>query len=249
MDLHEYKKMDVLEQHHWWFKAKRKFLEITLKTFLQGAKGTVLDIGCGTGAVMEFLLRQGYHVEGVDFNETALAYCARKGLVVQQGTIDHLPFYDNTFNIVFALDVLEHVARRDLALREVKRVLKPGGLFIVTVPAHQFLFSYHDRALHHVKRYSWYDFKQELSASFTIQHMSWIHSAILLPTILKRLVIERLSHKVDQLESDVKPSSQFIGVVMDAWYFLETGIFQICLKLPWGLSIISVAKKNDIGIL
>jgi len=244
MDLSEYKKMDNLEHDHWWFKAKRKFLEVILKNFSLPEKGSVLDVGCGTGAIMEFLLRQGYHVEGIDISAAALTHCARKGLIVKQGTIDQLPFSDNTFNIVFALDVLEHLPRRDLALREVKRVLKPGGLFIATVPAHQFLFSYHDRAVHHIKRYSWYDFKQELIASFTIQHMSWIHSAILLPAILKRLIIERLSRKVGQLESDVKPSSQFIGVVMDAWYFVELGFFKIFLKLPWGLSIIAVAKKD-----
>lgn len=244
MDLLEYQKMDLLEQDHWWFKAKRKFLEVLLKTYSPQEKGSVLDVGCGTGAVMEFLLRQGYQVEGIDINAAALTYCARKGLAVKQGTIDQLPFPDNSFTMVFALDVLEHLSRRDLALGEVKRVLKPGGLFLATVPAHQFLFSYHDRAAHHVKRYSWNDLKQELTTAFTIQHMSWIHSAILLPAILKRLVIERFIDKTAKLESDVRASHRFISMVMDAWYFVELGLFKIFLKLPWGLSIIVIAKKD-----
>ena len=244
MEEQEYKKMDALETEHWWFKAKRQFLAIVLDSQPPtGRPLKVLDVGCGTGAVMNFLRARGYDTHGVDMSETALAYCRQKGLQVARSTADHIDFPDATFDIVFALDVLEHIDNAAEAVIEIKRILRPGGLLIATVPAHQFLFSYHDVALHHKRRYNKKTLRALLSPHLTIERLSWIHAAILLPAIALRAVKKLVPGK--NTLSDVGESSPLVNRVMGMWYVAERAVFKMCGHLPWGLSLLVVGRKKN----
>ena len=243
MEVAEYSKMDEVEKNHWWFVAKRRYLAAMLARFTPSAtRPTILDIGCGTGAIMEFVASLGYKVEGIDLTEEALRHCREKNLSVKLGRAEQIPYPDNSFDIIIASDVLEHVLDDAAAVREVGRVLRPGGRFIATVPAHQALFSYHDKALHHVRRYGKKQFARTLGAHLTLEYISWIHAAILLPAAFLRLVARSRNASG---ESDVKPTPAFINKGMKLVYALEFAWFKLFKTLPFGLSLMAVARKED----
>lgn len=239
MEVSEYTKMDAVEKSHWWFIAKRNYIANVLERYAVTGM-SVLDIGCGTGAIMDFVRSKGYTVEGVDMSEDALQYCRKKNLTVHHGVAEKLPLENNSFDVVIASDVLEHIADDAAAVREVARVLKPGGIFISTVPAHQSLFSYHDHALHHVRRYSKDGLRKVLITSFNIEFISWIHSIILVPAACMRVMHRFFKHNG---ESDVQQTSRVINMVMRALYTVELGCFKMFHKLPFGLSLFAVVRK------
>src|SRR3989344_280903 len=237
MELQEYKKMDAIENEHWWFVAKRNMIGIILNKYAKEKNLKILDLGCGTGAVMKFLDSKDYKVCGVDTNDAALDYCSEKRLEVKKGEAENINFDDNAFDIVLALDLLEHLDSPEKSIREINRILKKDGLLIATVPAHQFLWSYHDVSLHHKKRYDKENFKNLFQDNFKIETISWIHSSILLPAILIRLMNKMIGGKET---SDVAKSGKTTNFIMGIVYFFELNIFKFFNYLPWGLSLLVV---------
>lgn len=240
MESQEYKKMDAIENDHWWFVAKRRFLDIALEKYAKNKNSKILDLGCGTGAVIKFFKGKGYDICGVDANIDALNYCLEKKLNVKKGTAENISFENNRFDVVFALDLLEHLDHPEIAVKEINRILKKDGILIATVPAHQSLWSYHDVHLHHKKRYGKKDFKELLQKDFKVENISWIHSFILLPAILIRLKNRRTG---DKKTSDVKASGKIANLIMGIAYFFELAIFRLFNRLPWGLSLLAIARK------
>ncbi len=145
--------MYELEDHHWWFRGKRLLIAETIRRLRKNDCQIILDAGCGTGVMSNELAKLG-KVIGVDTSEEALKFYKSRGLNGMLSDIKELPFPDKCFDFVIASDVLEHVSDDFAALNELKRVLKDDGYIIVTVPAHQFLYSAHDKALNHYRRYS-----------------------------------------------------------------------------------------------
>jgi ubiquinone/menaquinone biosynthesis C-methylase UbiE len=240
MEIKEYELMDKIEHDHFWFVAKRKFISIVLDKYLpQG--GRMLDVGCGTGAVMEFLKSRG-EIEGVDMSEEALKYCRAKGLNVRQGLADKIDYPDETFDVVLALDVLEHLENDEAAINEIHRILKTGGIFIATVPAHKFLWSYHDEYLHHKRRYAKKEFEDLLGKQFKVSLVSWIHTCIFLPTLIMRGVKRFFGKNTGG--SDVKEINRFVNGVGKLCYAPELACFKFFGSLPFGVSLIGVAVKN-----
>lgn len=241
METVEYQKMDVLESRHWWFVAKRRYLDIVMKKFAKPG-ASVLDVGCGTGAVMQFFTEKGYRVEGIDMSDVALAYCREKGLSVKYSLAGSIDYPDATFDVVTASDVLEHLDDDGAAVREIWRVLKPGGMFIATVPAHQALWSYHDVSLHHKRRYGYRQFHDLVASEFDVLAFSWIHMAILLPAVVVRYTTRLFGGNGDT--SDVKESSRLVNSCMGAVYAIELSLFALIRVLPFGLSLLVVGKKK-----
>ncbi len=243
MEIAEYKQMDQIESDHPWFVAKRKFLSVVLDKYrLSLGRLKVLDVGCGTGAVMQFLAKKNFEVYGIDPSGEALKYCTLKGLSVKKSSAEKIDFSEDSFDVVFALDVLEHLENPELAVEEIDRVLKKGGIFIMTVPAHQWLWSYHDEFLHHKKRYNRKDIINLLDKKFEIVKISWIHGFILLPAMILRFFKQFQKNK--DSSSDVKPVSYLLRSVMSGAYFLEVNLFKVFNSLPFGLSLLAVAKKR-----
>lgn len=235
--------MDHIESDHPWFVAKRKFLSLILDKYSLSVNGLkVLDVGCGTGAVMQFLIKKKFEAYGIDPSEEALKYCALKGLSVKKSSAEKIDFPENSFDIVLALDVLEHLDNPELAVEEIRRVLTKNGVFIMTVPAHQWLWSYHDDSLHHKKRYNKQDVINLLDKEFEIVKISWIHGFILLPAMIVRF-FKRFQKNRDN-GSDVKPVSYITKSIMSGVYFLEINLFKFFGRLPFGLSLLAVAKKK-----
>ncbi len=155
MQAEEYEEMFRLEDTYWWFVGRRKLVRTMLDKYLvHPTDAKVLDFGCGTGANYELLSRYG-DVISQDYFQVPLGFCQRRGIRrLVRATAERLPFKDDVFALTAATDVLEHVDKDALAIAEAARVTKPGGHVMLTVPAYMFLWSEHDEALGHRRRYT-----------------------------------------------------------------------------------------------
>ena len=148
--------MAEFENDYWWHRGK-VYLVTTLveKFFPERSDLNILEVGCGTGGVTKFLDKYG-QVTGIDSSAEAVSYCETHGIRnVFQADINELDLnsYKGKFDLILALDVLEHIQDDVETMRRIKSLLKPRGLFFVNVPAYKFLWSEHDEALHHKRRY------------------------------------------------------------------------------------------------
>lgn len=165
MEAAEYQRMHELEERHWWFRAKRRLVYSLLDRWTGAADRRVLDLGCGTGMTLRELPER-YRGIGIDPSAEALALCRERGLrALARASATELPLAEGSTDVVLALDILEHIEDDALALREIARVLRPGGLAILTVPAFPFLWSSHDESLHHKRRYTRRALERRLAAS------------------------------------------------------------------------------------
>ncbi|RYG60066.1 class I SAM-dependent methyltransferase, partial [bacterium] len=205
MNPEEYERMHALETDYWWFVGRRRIVQSLLGHTvprLPSPELRLVDIGCGTGANLP-MLRESVgakgSVVGVDFSPLALRFARQQlhdlsDLGLSQGDAMQLPLRDGCADCVTMLDVLEHIPDDGQALNEVARVLKPGGALILTVPAYGHLWSAHDEALHHFRRYEKYQLKARLrEAGLRVDKLSFAMS--LLPPaayLWRHLVLPRL---------------------------------------------------------
>jgi SAM-dependent methyltransferase len=154
MELAEYHRMHALEERHWWFRAKRRMVYSLLERWGSAGRMRVLDVGCGTGITLRELPAPHAGL-GLDPCAEALALCRERGLAaLVRGSATEIPLADGSMDVVLALDIVEHIDDDVRALREIARVLRSGGAAILTVPAFPLLWSAHDEALHHRRRYT-----------------------------------------------------------------------------------------------
>lgn len=149
-----YAQLYALEDSHWWFRGRRAVIWALLGGVELPAGAKLLDAGCGTG---RNLIEYGALAEGagVDPSSHAVAFCHQRGLrSVTQAGLEALPYEDESFSLILALDVIEHIEQDELALRELRRVVRPDGRLLITVPAYQWLWSHHDETHHHHRRYT-----------------------------------------------------------------------------------------------
>ena len=154
MNLSEYEYLMQREKAYFWNVGRREILRAALLRNLDKKKDLdIIDIGCGTGGNM-LLLNDFGKVSGLDFSEEALKFASKNNFEsLTLGDATKLLFENESFDLATALDVLEHIPNDILAIQEAFRVLKSGGLFLITVPSYPWLWSQHDKVLHLVRRY------------------------------------------------------------------------------------------------
>ena len=212
----------------------------------EGNLPKVLDVGCGTGATL-VALDEVADVTGIELDAGAVAFCKERGLEqVVEGSAESLPFADGSFDMVFALDVIEHLDDDEVGLREFSRVLKPGGKLVVTVPAYQFLWSQHDEALHHRRRYTRSQLLRVLkSTGFHIQRASY-YNTLLFPLVAAVRLMQRVLPTDGPAKSDVSLPPRWLNGLL--YNVLASERFALRgLRLPFGVSLIAVATKVDRG--
>ena len=155
MDPAAYEQFATLEETHFWFRGRRDiFFEILDQRFAARPAMDVLEVGCGAGGLLRRLTRYG-NVQGLELSvELAELARERSGLPVACANAYALPYDDDSQDLVCLFDAIEHIPDEGQALREIHRVLRPGGHVFFSVPAYQFLFSNNDRVAHHFRRYT-----------------------------------------------------------------------------------------------
>ena len=232
-----------VEATHWWFVARRKLLADLIVRYRVPADAGVLDIGTGTGTNLRLLRELGFaNRRGIDTSEEAIRWCAEKGLgKVQQGDISALPFGDGQFGLVLATDVIEHVDDDLRAMAEVRRVLAPGGVAIVTVPAFQSLWGLQDEVARHKRRYRLKSLRQLLQDSgLACVESFYFNYLLLVPIWVARQLIRRAGLK---LHSENQLNTPLLNRLL-TWIFLADVATAGVIHPPAGVSIAAVARHG-----
>ena len=245
MNPEEYRRMADLEGVQWWYVGMRRIARALLTPLLPGAgEGSrrILDAGCGTGWNLQDLGSFG-ETHGVDLSPLAAITTRRRGGRVIQGNLLGLPYQNASFDVVTSFDVLYHAWIRDdvQAVRELARVLKPGGLILVKVPALKILWGAHDEAVHSRHRYT----RAELETLLECANLKLIRStyanSLLFPVLLSRRFLDRL---LDRHGSDVALLPPLLERVFGGLLAIESKLVG-WFNLPIGASAFAVARKPD----
>lgn len=245
MARHTYAIMYAVEGAHWWFAGRRRILESFVERIvdslaLKERRARILDVGCGTGANLEMLARFG-DAEGVDVSVDALAFCRARGLrQVRQGEAEHLPYDDESFDLVTALDVVEHLDDDAAGLREMRRVLRPNGRALLFVPAFMWLWGVQDDVSHHRRRYTLPQLKATVRASgFEIERATYANLTFFAPILVGRLLM-RASGVRPESENNVNVSA--LNGVLGRVFGAER-LWLRRLNFPFGVSAVCVARR------
>ena len=161
----EIEKMANMENSYWWHLGKKYLVKSLIEHHFDKSRSlNILEIGCGTGGLTQSLTQFG-DVTGFDISSDAVEFCKNKGLkniYVQDISKLDTAGYTKKYNLILALDVLEHLQEDVLAMQKVREMLDDRGLFFINVPAHKFLWSEHDEALHHKRRYTTFEITNKL---------------------------------------------------------------------------------------
>ncbi len=253
MQTEDYEYLYELEENFWWFVGMREITGALLDPFLPPRDRVILDAGCGTGGNLEWLARYSGsgRVAGIDLISTALKFCRERGArsLVQASATD-LPFAGESFDLVTSFDVLVQIPGEgadERAMREMFRVLKPGGVAFVRGAAFEWMKSGHDRALGTQRRYRLGELREKLKrAGFEILRESYANSLLFPAVAIRRLLLKRLG-LADQ-GSDVKPLPQNLQwlnrALTNALLWEARRLSDPRSKLPAGLSAICVARKT-----
>jgi SAM-dependent methyltransferase len=184
MQTEEIEKLASLEEDHWWYQERRAVLNRLLKQL--GNPGRALDIGAACGGNTRVLTQNGWRATALDYSTAGPEICRRRGVTAVRGDATRLPFSPGSLDLVVAYDVLEHIDEDAVVVQEVHRVLRPGGYFLVAVPADPALWSAHDDAVDHRRRYTPATLNQVISTNqFEISRM-WNWNVLLKPALKAR---------------------------------------------------------------
>ena len=247
----ELAKMFQLEDTYWWFVARRAIVRDLLARHCSpgdraGAK-RVLDVGCGTGASLKTLEEFG-EVVGLDRSAEALRFCRQRGPYrLARALGEALPVADESVETVTALDLLEHIEDDGAAVREFARVLTPGGILLVTVPACPFLWSEHDEALEHVRRYRAARLRRLLQeAGLEVLRLSPLIAALLLPIAALRLLQRACRRRGAEASTAFIEPPGFLNTAL-IWLLRLEGKWLLRFNFPVGVSLVAVAGKPARG--
>ena len=230
-----------VEDWHWWYRIRREILDDAVaKLRLDPAHARLLDIGCGTGGSSLVLSKHG-SVTGLDRAHQSFALAPDRPYAHRVvGTAECLPFADASFDVVAALDVLEHLDDDVAGAREVLRVLKPGGSAVVFVPALNILWGENDDFSHHRRRYTKRTLAHALEAAgFELGPVGYFNLTLFLPTLLSRLV-QRVLPSAGKLEYAAGPS--MTNEILTRIFRLEVPWLRRS-PLPIGASALCVARR------
>ncbi len=246
MNLEEYHKMHALETQYWWFQGRRRVILDTIQKHcapVEGNRPVILDIGCGTGMMLEDLQKMGA-ATGLDFSMVALEYCKNRGINnLGRADVRHIPVKDNSVDIITALDLIEHIEDDHGLMDEFHRVLKPGGVAIMSVPAHKKLWSGHDVALHHFRRYEKAEFRQLVEgAGLKPRKYSYGMATAYVPAVLIRNYKKMRGQSGANQSTDEFPIPAWLNGLLRKSVEVESAWLKRW-DLPIGLSLLCVAQK------
>lgn len=250
MEKDEYRVMYDIEQSYWWFVGKQFLMKTVLNSLpARASRGdSILDIGCGTGIVMKLLAGFGTAF-GMELSQEAIQFLKQRGLklIVRSDAGRSIPFKANTFSTVSCLDVLEHLDDDSVVLDEMVRVCKPGGHIIITVPACKALWSVHDEALHHKRRYSRKDLLAKAGKfNCAVLKSSYYNATLMIPILAVRKLRSVVPGKREVRSDFFMPLPRWLNILLAAVFVAEIRCLRF-LDLPFGVSLLLVIQKPKAG--
>jgi SAM-dependent methyltransferase len=248
MDERLMKEMLEVDERHWWYRGRRRIIGAELDRLPLAPAAQVLDAGCGSGRTLQELERYGT-VRGIELNEDAAAVARDRGHgEVLIGRLEELPWDPATFDLITCLDVIEHTPDDRVTLRELRRVCKPGGWLLVTVPAYQALWSAHDEANHHFRRYSRRTlYAAAVEAGWRVERITSFNSLLLPPAAAVR-VAQRRRHANGSDSSDLTLGPAWLNRALEAPLRIEARWLARGRTLGAGLSLMAVLENPADGL-
>lgn len=225
---------------HWWHRGRRRIVKAELDGLSIPPGSRLLDAGCGSGHVVELLSSYGDAI-GVDPDERSVELTQARGHEASVAGLPCLPFESGAFAVCTCLDVIEHLYDDDLALAELERVTEPGGVLLVTVPAYQGLWSSHDVANEHLRRYDARRLRRvAVAAGWRVERITYFNALLLPPAAAVRLA-ERSRHHPRR--SDLQLTPALLNGLLEMPLRLEAAWLRSGYRLPVGLSLLAVLRR------
>lgn len=242
MQLDEYRKLAEVEDRMWYFRALNRRIAHWLVRELPPGPAKVLDAGCGTGGLIKHLraAQVDWRLTGLDFSPRACELARlRTNVEIVEGSITALPFADASFDAVVSADVVCQVEDGAQALREFARVLRPGGVMLVNVPAGMWLWSYHDDTCETKHRYTRSELAILAGAAGLQVRFSSYANCLSLPLFVARRKLFRPANPT----SDVRLYPAPVEAIFGGMTRLEFAWMKLGWRLPLGSSVFLVARK------
>jgi SAM-dependent methyltransferase len=241
----EVARLAAIEDGYWWHRARRAIVCGAIRRYCP-RPGRIIDVGCGPGGT-SIALRDFGAVIGVDFSTSSVRTAAARGIPAARMDALRLALADGAFGLAVALDVIEHLDDDVAALAEMRRVVRPGGCVVISVPAYQFLWSDHDVALGHRRRYTRGMLRERLErAGWHVEHCGYVMPALFPVSATVRLAERALRRRrpPSEAESTVAalpaPLSALAARVMA---FPPVG--HALDRIPFGASVLAVGRRPE----
>lgn len=235
---------ELTSEDNFWLRWRFEAIFKQLKNYLI-EKPNILEIGCGNGIFLKQLKSQ-YQIiaDGCDLNSYALEHLVDgvDGSIYLYDIFERNALMTEKYDLIFLLDVLEHITDTQPFLNAVSAHLKPGGILVVNVPAHSYMFSRYDKAIGHKRRYSRKLLKQELESAGFSNLITYFWGMFLYPVVLVRKYYINWIHPKEVVKKGFTPPSGFVNSVFTFFMKLELKLFR---RVFIGSSLISIVKKAD----
>jgi SAM-dependent methyltransferase len=242
VNIEMYRLFFKVQQKHWWFVARKDIvLDVISRNFQPRSDARVLDIGCGAGLMLNALGQFG-ETCGMDNAEAAVLLSQEifAGNVRAGQLPDQIPYAAGSFNLITALDVIEHIDADVESLRAIRAQLAPGGMAVITVPAFMFLWTEFDEINEHKRRYSRAELDAKLrQAGFTVEKLSYFNT-LLFPLALAVRTLNRLLKRSGA--RDLELPNRYVNALLRSIFRLEKSLLRY-LSFPFGVSLIAVVRR------
>lgn len=243
MNVDMYRIFFEIQKKHWWFVTKKEIvLDMISRHMTKGGDvKKVLDIGCGSGLMLSALEKTG-QAYGMDMSDDAIKFSKEifEGEVKKGALPDQVPYEDGFFDLITALDVIEHIDDDAGSLKAMHSLLMPEGVIVITVPAYMFLWSSFDEMNEHKRRYTLTELKEKLvQAGFTVEKISY-YNTLLFPIVFAVRMLNNLLNRDGA--SDVDMPAGPVNFVLKQIFGLEKYLLRF-LNLPFGVSVLAVVRK------
>lgn len=225
------------EKNNPWYIARR---ELIIKLLRDRKDKIIFDLGAGSGFIVSFLKKKGFKkVFGAEYSKDFINY--EKPFILNS-PLNHLPLKDGSADVVLCLDVLEHLKNDKGAIKEISRILKKGGIAIITVPALKLLWSVHDEINNHFRRYEKKELNRLLKKEFRIIKQTYWNFFLFLPIALMKFYKRKDSS--NKRKHDFQEKGTIVNFISLSLFRLENWLVRNGISFPFGVSLVTVVKSE-----